>query len=81
LATPRLKLHEYQRQTRAATSSDIRQETDYTSLVKQNATIFNLLPECVKKALGKSAAKRAIAKDTNNIIRQVKYRLTRGLFT
>jgi hypothetical protein len=40
-------------------------------LMKQGATIFNLLPECVKKAPSKSAAKTAIAKETNNIKEQV----------
>jgi hypothetical protein len=71
---------EYQRQTRAATSGDIRQETDYTSFVKQGATIFNLLPECGKNAPSKLAAKRAISKESNNITKEVnKYRLTRGL--
>jgi phosphopantetheine adenylyltransferase len=59
---------------------DILQETDYTSFVKQGATIFNLLPECVKNAPNKSAAKRAIAKETNNITMKVnKNRMTRGL--
>jgi hypothetical protein len=47
--------------------------------VKQGVTIFNQLPECVKNAPSKLAAKRAIAKKTKNITEQVyKYRLTRG---
>jgi hypothetical protein len=66
------------RQTRAATSGDIRQETDYTNFVKQGATILNLLPECVNNAPSKLAAKRAIAKETVNISKEVnQYRLTR----
>jgi phosphopantetheine adenylyltransferase len=54
--------------------------SDKRTFVKNDATIFNLLSESVKNAPSKSAGKRTIAKETNNITKEVnKYRLTRGL--
>jgi hypothetical protein len=53
--------------TRAATSGDIRQETEYATFVTQRAILFNLMPDCVKGAASKLAAKIAITKKTTNI--------------
>lgn len=67
LATPRIKQHEFQRLTRAATIGEIRQDTDCTSFVKQGASICNMLPAKVHETRW-HAAKTAIAKAANLVI-------------
>ena len=80
LATPRLNLREYRRDTRAATAGELQQETVFNSFVKQSATLYNLLPDSVKIAPNKMAAKAAIAKQTEGITQRVNnHRQMRGL--
>jgi hypothetical protein len=66
-----LKLYVFSRQTRAATSGEIRQETEYASFVKQSAILFILMPDCVKGAASKLSAKISIAKETTYITQEV----------
>jgi hypothetical protein len=71
LISSRLKLYVFSRQTRAATSGEIRQETEYASFVKQSAILFILMPDCVKGAASKLSAKISIAKETTYITQEV----------
>jgi phosphopantetheine adenylyltransferase len=48
--------------------------------VKQSAILFNLMPDYVKGAASKLAAKISIAKETANITQEVNmYRATKGV--
>ena len=63
LAEPRLQLHKYNYQTRAAAAGVLTQENKFTNFVKKGATIYNILGSNISGAKNKVQAKLRIKKE------------------